>query len=300
MRTGERALSAGRFPALAGAVMVAALAGCSSSAPEEPPRPDGNVTDTADALTADQERELERIIEEGNTSTDSARVAVLTESEVSGDIEDRAREVADSWGVGEADADNGVLILVAIEDQEVRVEVADGARDAVTDDDAQAIVDSVMVPEFKDDDYAQGLADGTRAIYETATGQRDPAGEAATESAWWAAGVGGLSLAAVIGVLLRVWVVRRRKRVARENLEQARLQDPDLDLSEQQEEDYVRWAGGRKAADIYPVAAWLPLYLGHPQSYGATPPSLDPDTSGGGSSFSGGGGFTGGGATGSW
>lgn len=285
--------------AAAGAATLV-LAGCSSAPTPVPDPPgDSNVLDAADVLTDTQERELERLIEEGNARTDAARVAVLTESGYSGDIEDRAPEVAGQWGVGDAGADNGVLVLLDPQEQQVRLEVADGAAEAVTDAQAEAIIDDRMVPAFEDQDWAGGLQEGVSGIYRTAEGLEDP-----TEgglSGWAIAGIIG-GIAALAGLIVG-WlcaVARRRRRAAREALEQARREDPDLELTEEQEQDYLRWAAGRKQSDLLPVTAWMPLYLAHPSSYGAQPTQFDSGSSGGGSSFGGGGGFTGGGATGSW
>lgn len=284
-----------------------ALSGCSSSDPLPVPPATGNVTDTADVLSDDQEQELERVIEAGNDSTGNARVAVLTEEDAGGDLEDRARAVATAWGVGDKGEDNGVLVLLAVEDREVRIEVADGAREHLDDDDAAAIVEDTMVPEFEDENYGAGLIEGTRMIYETASGQRDPVAESeaggSNNAVMWIVIV-MTGLAVVVGVIVVASVVvdRRRKRTAQQFLEQARREDPDLQLTEQQEEDYVRWARGQRMANISTVALWLPLYAQEPSNYGAAPPpssSGDPGA-GGGSSFGGGGGFSGGGAGGSW
>lgn len=275
------------------------LSACGSTEPGEIPQPpqDGNVLDAADVLSEAQEQELERAIQDGNDRSDEVRVAVLTEDEDAGGIEDRARDVATSWGVGEDGEDNGVLVLLRPEDQEVRVEVADGAQDVLPEDATDAIVDDVMVPSFEQEHWADGLVDGTESLYATAEGEEDPT--AGGVPGWAvAAGIGG---AAAVGAGLLGWGLhthRRRQRIARENLAQAEREDPQLELTEDQRQDYLRWATSRRQGDILPVAAWLPLYLAAPSSYGAAP--TGGDQIGGGTSFGGGGGFTGGGSTGSW
>lgn len=282
----------------AGAMMLTA---CSSSEPAPIPDPpaDGNVLDDADVLTDAQEQELERIIETGNDSTAAARVAVLIESEVPGDLENRARETATQWGVGEEGADNGILVLLAAQDQEVRIEVADGAGEAVSDDDAEQIIEDRMVPAFEDEDWSTGLDEGVSSLYRTAAGEEDPS--AGGIPGWGILGiVGGVLGLAAIFVLWSVAVTRRRKRTAQELLEQAHREDTDLELTDTQREDYVRWASHRRRSELFPVAVWLPLYLAQPTSYGAAPSPSDPTGSAGGSSFGGGGGFSGGGASGSW
>lgn len=291
-----------RLPAAAALAGTAALllAGCSGSEPLPVPEPpaDGNVLDGAEVLTDAQEQQLERIIETGNDSTDAARVAVLTEPEGRGDLEERAQEVATRWGVGDEGAENGILVLLIPENREVRLEVADGARETVTDDDAEQIIEDRMIPAFEDEDWAAGLNQGVSSLYRTAAGQEDPD---AGGLAWWAilSIIGGvLGLAAALIAWSSV-VSRRRRRTAQELLEQAHREDGAPELTDAQREHYLRWASGRRSSEILPVAVWLPLYLAQPTGYGATPPS-DPGGTAGGSSFGGGTGFSGGGASGSW
>lgn len=277
---------------------AALLTSCASepAAIPEPPR-DGNVLDAADVLTDAQEAELERVIREGDEDSAAVRVAVLTEDGAAGDIEDRARDIATDWGVGQEGEDDGVLVLLHPENQEVRLEVADGAQEVLPEEATDAIVEERMVPRFEQQQWAEGLTDGTRSLYATANGEEDPTAGGAPGWAV-AAGAGG---AAVVGAGLAGWGIgthRRRRRIARENLAQAEREDPQLELTEDQREDYLRWAAGRRQDNILPVAAWLPLYLSSPTAYGAAP--AGGEHTDGGSSFGGGGGFTGGGSTGSW
>lgn len=293
----------GRIPgalALAGTSTLL-LAACSSSEPAPIPEPPatGNVLDGADVLTDDQEQELERTIETGNDSTDAARVAVLTETEDPGDLEERAREVASQWGVGDEGAENGILVLLVPGAREVRIEVADGARETVSDDDAEQIIEDRMIPAFEDEDWAAGLDQGVSSLYRTAAGEEDPS---AGGLPWWGivSIVGGVLGVVVVLIVWSTVVSRRRRRTAQELLEQAHREDTAPELTGSQRKDYLRWAGRRRRSEILPVAVWLPLYLAQPTSYGADPPSSDSSGSAGGSSFGGGGGFSGGGASGSW
>ncbi|MDQ0736499.1 TPM domain-containing protein [Arthrobacter agilis] len=277
-------------------LLLIALTGCGgggTAAVPEPPA-EGNVLDAADVLTAAQEQELDALIDEQNSRTDAARVAVLTVEDASGSIEDYARSVAAEWGVGDDGADNGVLVVADTGERELRIETADGARETFSDDDAEQVIEDVLEPAFADEEYARGLTEAVGQIYGYAQGQ-DPVKEPFD----WGllAGVAG-GAAAVIGAFIW-WAVahsRRRRREADEEIRAAEDADPDLRLTEKQREAYRKYRYSHRGGDaVSNPAVWLPLYIANPALYsGGTGATAS------GSSFNGGGGFSGGGASGSY
>lgn len=285
--------------AATGALLLLALTACSgeSAAVPDPPA-DGNVLDVADVLTPAEEQELEALIDERNSGTDAARVAVLTIENAEGSIEDFARDVAATWGVGDEGAENGVLIVADTEERELRIETADGVRESFSDDDAEDVIDDVLGPAFADDEYADGLTDAVDRIYLYAQGQR-PAAEPFDWAlfAWIAGG-----FTAVVGGVMALIVRdgRRRRRLADDELRAATDADPDLHLTEKQRGDYRRYRyNNRDDSAVNNPAVWLPLYLVSPGLYSGRGTGSSDGTSSG-SSFNGGGGFTGGGASGSY
>ncbi|KUG57317.1 hypothetical protein AVL61_14410 [Kocuria rosea subsp. polaris] len=281
------------------ALVLAALTGC--SAPVEVPDPPAgsNVLDAAGVLTDAQEQELDALIEDRNASTDAARVAVLTVEEAAGSIEDHAREVAAAWEVGDAGADNGVLVVAATEDRELRIESADGVREAFSDDEAQRVVDDVLAPAFADGRYAQGLNGAVEQIYTYAQGGEPPQEPFDWALLGWVAGGFGLVIA-----LVAWWIVadlRRRRRIADEELRAAGQRDPGLRLTDEQREAYRKYRYHHRKQDaVTNPAVWLPLYLADPGLYSGGSGGGTGGDGPGGSSFGGGGGFTGGGASGSY
>ncbi|MGX5358664.1 TPM domain-containing protein [Kocuria sp. KH4] len=275
----------------------AALTACSAPAPGVPAPPAGSaVLDAADVLTDAQERELDALIEERNAATDAARVAVLTVQEAGGPIEDRAREIAAAWEVGDAGADNGVLVLAATGDRELRIESADGVRERFTDDEAEQVVEDVLEPAFADERYAQGLGEAVEQVYVYAQGGEPPQDPFDWVLLGWV--VGGVGLA---GALVAWWIaadLRRRRRIADEELRAARQRDPGLRLTDEQRKAYRTYRYHHRTDDaVTNPAVWLPLYLANPGLYSGGSGGGAAD---GGSSFGGGGGFTGGGASGSY
>ncbi len=85
-------------------------------------------------------------------------MAVLTVENLQGlDRETYAVEIFEEWGIGKKDKDNGLLILVALEEREYRIEVGYGLEPIITDAMAGRIGRDKMVPYFKEDNYGQGI-----------------------------------------------------------------------------------------------------------------------------------------------
>lgn len=281
------------------ALGLAALTGCSGPVEVPDPPAGSNVLDSADVLTDAQEQQLDTLIEDRSAATDAARVAVLTVQEVDGSIEDYAREVATAWEVGDAGADNGVLVVAATADRELRIESADGVRERFSDDEAQRVVEDVLAPAFADERYAQGLGEAVEQIYVYAQGEEPPQEPFDWVLFGWIAGP-----LALVGVLVAWWIaadLRRRRRIAEEELRAARQRDPELRLTEEQRAAYRTYRYHHRTPDaVTNPAVWLPLYLANPGLYSGGSSGGTSGEGQGGSSFGGGGGFTGGGASGSY
>lgn len=95
-------------------------------------------------------------------------------------IEVFAKGVFNTWGVGDAERNDGVLLVVAIEEREVRIEVGVGYGDSL-DADMQAVIDEQIIPAFRRDDYSGGIVAGAQGIVLVLTGD-SPAVLVATEA----------------------------------------------------------------------------------------------------------------------
>jgi len=101
--------------------------------------------------------------EDERLTTDQIAVLVV---ETTGDetIEHYATRTFNSWGIGRADKNNGVLLLVAIDDRALRIEVGTGLESTLTDGEAEEIIYGTITPEFKSGDYRSGILAGLDAI----------------------------------------------------------------------------------------------------------------------------------------
>ncbi len=95
----------------------------------------------------------------------TAQVVVVTIQSLEGEpLEDYAYQLFKQWGIGTAEQNNGVLILVAIDDRQSRIEVGYGLEGALPDGKTGRIQDEYMIPYFKEDDYGSGIRNGFLAI----------------------------------------------------------------------------------------------------------------------------------------
>ena len=132
----------------------------------EPSYPDYSsyVNDYAGVLQSDSKTQTEDLIAKVEKETNS-EIAVAIISSLEGvSVEEYAVKLFEKWGVGKKKEDNGVLLLVAIEDRKLRIEVGYGLEGTITDLEAGNIIDNVIVPKFKQNDYSTGVYDGVVAI----------------------------------------------------------------------------------------------------------------------------------------
>ncbi len=143
------------------------------AAAEEPvPALRGRVNDYSNVLTPAQESQLTAQIEQIETYEGHPQVVILTVPTIGDEsIEDYSIRVADTWGIGQRDLDNGVLItiLTDVEDFQVRLEIGSGLEGAIPDVTARAIYNERMRPHFREEfagheDYTTALTDGITAL----------------------------------------------------------------------------------------------------------------------------------------
>nr|WP_312058376.1 TPM domain-containing protein [Fervidobacterium pennivorans] len=110
---------------------------------------------------------VQKIISVGKELEDktTAQVtAVIIDSLQGITIEEYAVELFRRWGIGQKGKDNGVLLLVAINDRQMRIEVGYGLEGAIPDGKAGRIRDEYIIPYFKEGDYSKGIYYGYLAL----------------------------------------------------------------------------------------------------------------------------------------
>ncbi len=151
---------------------LSSLAQGESDFPEKP-SPPRLVNDFSQTLSSSEINTLENKLVNYYDSTSTQIAVVLINSVGPYDISDYAFQLGEKWGIGEADKDNGLLILAAMKDRKVFIATGYGLEGAVPDALARRIVDNVIVPSFKREAYFEGLHQATDMIIKLAEGEYD-------------------------------------------------------------------------------------------------------------------------------
>jgi uncharacterized protein len=134
------------------------------------PQLTGRVVDLAQVLPADVAASLTHDLEAHEAKT-SNQVAVLILPSLEGEpLESLSHRVGTTWKLGQKGTDNGVLLLIALRERKVRIEVGYGLEGTLTDLRSAHIIHQEIVPRFRGGDLPGGIAAGVQAILDTIEG----------------------------------------------------------------------------------------------------------------------------------
>ncbi|MBA7622355.1 hypothetical protein ES703_29731 [subsurface metagenome] len=137
----------------------------------------GRVNDLADMISSPAEAQLDARLQALEAS-DSTQVVVLTMPSLEGEVlEEYSLRVAETWGIGRKEYDNGALLLVSMNNRKVRIEVGYGLEGVLTDLLSGRIIDHVIVPNFKAGRFDEGFIMGVDAITQAVRGEYEGKGE---------------------------------------------------------------------------------------------------------------------------
>jgi uncharacterized protein len=122
------------------------------------------VHDDAKILSQQMVDKLENQLKAFEDST-SNQIAILTVSTLDGEpIENYSLRVAEEWKLGTKGKDNGVLLLIAVDDHKMRIETGYGLEGVLTDAVCSRIIRNELAPAFRQNQYDKGVSEGVRAI----------------------------------------------------------------------------------------------------------------------------------------
>ena len=124
----------------------------------------GRVVDQASVLSPSIKDELETMLATHENTTTNQVVVVTIKSLGNVQIEEYSLELARRWGIGQKGKDNGVVLVVAPNDKQVRIEVGYGLEGTLTDALSSNIINYYIIPEFKKGDIQNGIKIGTQKI----------------------------------------------------------------------------------------------------------------------------------------
>jgi len=181
--------------------------GWAQEADDVPPRPNPPrlVNDLGNLLQPDQEAALEQKLVAYNDST-STQITIVTIPSIGPyDVAAYAYRVFQTWGIGQTEKNNGILILSAVKERKIWIQTGYGMEAILPDAIAKRITEYTIKPNYQQGNYYQGLDEATNFIIDVASGQykADPQETSGGSSAgFWI----------IIGVLLLIFLISLRNR----------------------------------------------------------------------------------------
>ena len=137
----------------------------------ENPNPPVLVTDLAGVLSPEQKQALEnKLVAIDDSSSNQIAVVILPTLD-GNPIEEYATKLFRTWGIGNKKTNNGILLLIAIQDKKIRIEVGYGLEGAIPDITANSIIDNDIKPAFRQQAYYEGIDKATDDIAKAAVGE---------------------------------------------------------------------------------------------------------------------------------
>nr|WP_092074794.1 TPM domain-containing protein [Dendrosporobacter quercicolus]NSL49271.1 TPM domain-containing protein [Dendrosporobacter quercicolus DSM 1736]SDN13789.1 uncharacterized protein SAMN04488502_112105 [Dendrosporobacter quercicolus] len=196
---------------LIGCFVFGAAAGAEPSIPSAPTS-SIYIQDYAGVVSADSKKRINELGSQLAAKTKAQIVVVTVKTLGETPLEDYALAILRQWGIGDKTLNNGVLLLVAVEDRKSRIEVGYGLEGALPDARTGQIQDEYMLSYFRQGNYDQGIMNGYLAVagvvakeynLELRTAAQPAAKTQATaEQSWWDALPWWMQLAVGAGVLL--------------------------------------------------------------------------------------------------
>ena len=154
------------------ALLVALLAAAAAQAIDFPPLT-GRVVDAAGILSAGTRSDLTRQLEAHERATGQQIVVATVPNLADVPIEEYGYQLGRHWRIGGKEHDTGVLLIVAVAERKVRIEVGYGLEGDLTDAMSSNIINTRIVPAFSKGDFDGGVRAGVSAIIGVLGGQQD-------------------------------------------------------------------------------------------------------------------------------
>jgi uncharacterized protein len=163
------------LPRLMAAVLLLVAGTLPAQQPVPVPALTARVVDLTGTLSAADKAGLEDRLADLEARKGSQIAVLLVPTVRPEAIEQFAIRVVDQWQLGRKDVDDGVLVLVAKDDREVRIEVGYGLEGAIPDATANRVIAEYLLPRFRQDDYAGGISAGVDRLIALVDGEPLPA-----------------------------------------------------------------------------------------------------------------------------
>jgi uncharacterized protein len=146
-----------------------------SLAQQAVPALSGRVIDQTGTLTPSQISSLDQSLSSFEARKGSQIVVLMVTSTAPEAIEQYAIRVAEKWKIGRKKVDDGAILIIAKADRALRIEVGYGLEGVLTDATSKRIIDQIIVPRFKQQDFYGGISEGVNAVIGVVDGEALPA-----------------------------------------------------------------------------------------------------------------------------
>jgi uncharacterized membrane protein YgcG len=157
-------VDAGGDPTLPSLVLFVTLLVSPLWAQSPSPQVQGRVNDFAQALDASTKTKLNALLVQVYQQTTAEIAVVVVETTAPATPKQYITALFNQWGVGRRGADNGVMILLVLNDRRVEIETGYGVEDILPDGKVGEIIRTAMVPHFKRQQWGEGLLAGSQQI----------------------------------------------------------------------------------------------------------------------------------------
>lgn len=135
------------------------------------PKLDGRVIDQANLLSPAVKKDIDLILQTEEEKTSNQIVVVILNSLNGYTIEEYSYQLGRFWGIGQKDKNNGVLLVVSMEERKIRIEVGYGLEGVLTDKIAHEIINYTIKPNFKANQYELGILKAVNEIIASIKGE---------------------------------------------------------------------------------------------------------------------------------
>ncbi|MBN2425466.1 MAG: TPM domain-containing protein [Calditrichaceae bacterium] len=184
-------------------ILVIFVAASHGIALDLPDKPDSWVHDQAGALSANEKQNLIMNLDQlQKRSSNQIFIAIFDQMPENTYLEDFSTRLYDKWKPGLKEEDNGLLIVIFIQDKKIRIETGYGVEDVITDAQSGTVIREIMAPRFRQNDYYGGIKAALDVLIPAMEGKykipvKEEKGSGTSEK-----GIGGLIFLIVVIIMI--------------------------------------------------------------------------------------------------
>ena len=174
----------------------------------EIPKEQTSVYDYISLLSASEKSNLEENLIRYSDTTSTQIVVVIISSTNGENINYLGAQWGQKWGIGQANEDNGVLVILAKDDRKIAINTGYGVEHLLTDAMSKRIIERDIIPYFKQNDYPGGLNRGTEAIFEVLTGEYQGSRKSSNDSGF---PIGVIFFLIIVFIIILISISKNRR-----------------------------------------------------------------------------------------